>query len=464
MLSRLQQMVLEMGARAFHDSLTLQQRRNLRYLWDWNARPNQLLPAGEWRFGMWQAGRGFGKTRTGAEAVRLWAKENPGCRIALVAETPAQGRDVMVKGESGLLAICPDKERPLYEPSKRLLTWPLVPGYSQPTTAYVHSAHNFEELRGPQFHFAWLDELAKWKYATEAFDQLNLGLRLGRHPRCVITTTPRNIAVIRKLKKDPRCVVIRGSTYDNTGNLARDYLDDIRAKYEGTRLGRQELLGDLLEDTPGALWQRGPMIDKHRVKAPPIVIGADGRPMLDKEGRMVPALDLIAVGVDPSVAEADADEEDRLETAECGIVVAGRAGFGIGAHYYVLEDASIYASPDKWARSAVGAYSDYRANVVVAEENNGGKLVELALRQVDPLVKYVGVHAARAKMTRAEPISLMYEQGRVHHVGTFEKLEDQMCSFVPGQPSPDRMDALVWALSQLSQAEDLGARARLLLG
>jgi phage terminase large subunit-like protein len=461
-LSWVQQAVERLGPEAFYNALTPEERAALPHRWEAWARPNQLAPGGDWRFGLWQAGRGFGKTRTGAEWVRQWNRRHPGTIVFLVAETPAQARDVMIQGPAGLLSICPPEERPLYEPSKRQLTFPLREG--QPTICKVYSARNHEELRGPQCHAAWLDELAKWKYAQDAFDNLNLGLRLGRHPQAVITTTPRNVAVIRKLRKDPRCVVIRGSTFDNEANLAADFLADIRDKYEGTRLGRQELAGELLEDTPGALWQRAGMIDKHRVKVPPAVIGADGRPMVDREGLIIPKLDLVAVGVDPSVAEADDDEEDQLETAECGIIVAGRSGYGIGAHYYVLEDASIYASPDKWARAAVWAYANRKANFVVAEENNGGKLVELALRQVDPLVKYKGVHASRGKMTRAEPISMLYEQGRVHHVGTFERLEDQMCQFVPGQSSPDRMDALVWALSELSQAEDASARTRLLLG
>lgn len=462
MLSRLQYIVGELGAQAFYKSITPLQRRNLRYHWEVLARPEQLRPDGPWRFWMAQAGRGFGKTRLGAETVRLWAKENPGCRIGLVAETPAQGRDVMVCGESGLLAVCPPKERPIYEPSKRLLTWPLVSG--QPTTAHVHSAHNFDELRGPQFNFAWLDELAKWRYASDAFDQLNLGLRLGRHPRCVITTTPRNISIIRKLRADARCVVVRGSTFDNADNLPVDTLEDFKSRYEGTRLGRQELGGELLDDTPGALWHRGRMIDAHRVAAPPLTLSALGTPLLDKAGRPVPRLDSIVVGVDPSVAANDGMAEDESSTDCCGIVVAGRAGRGLKAHYYVLEDATIFGSPDTWARAVVAAYLRWDADLIVPEENQGGALVTMAIRQVDPRAKVKGVHASRGKRTRAEPVSMMYEQGRVHHAGIFDQLEDQMCLWVPGMDSPDRMDAMVWSLTELSSGEDAAARTRALVG
>lgn len=453
-LSRIQRFVKRLGAQAFYAKLSEAQRHKLRYEWPAWGRPSQLPPEGQWRFWLSQAGRGYGKTRLGAEFCRAKAKAMPGSHGALVAQTPAQARDVMVLGESGILACSPPNERPEYRKTERLLMWP------NGTTAHLYSAHNFEELRGPQHDWGWLDELGKWKYPTDAFDQFNLGLRLGRHPQCVITTTPRPIAILRKLRKDSRCVVTRGSTYDNAAYLAGDFLADVRARYEGTRLGRQELAGELLEDVPGALWQRGPMIDAHRVAAPPLALGADGLLLKDKEGRPVPRVNQVVVGVDPSVADNEDEDEDEATTDLCGISVSARVGYGLKAHYYTLEDASVFGSPDTWARAVVAAYNRWQANLVVAEVNNGGALVEMAIRQVDPRVKYKGVHAARGKMTRAEPVSMLYEQGRAHHCGTFEALEDEMCSYVPGMPSPDRMDALVWSLTELSDLESAKARAR----
>lgn len=453
--SLLQRIVLRDGWDGFYSRLSEDEKRGLAYNFELWGRPEQLPPPGSWRFWLSQAGRGFGKTRLGAEFVRRKAKEQPGSHGALIAETPAQARDVMVGGESGLMACSPANERPEYFPGRRLLVWP------NGTTAHVYSAHNFEELRGPQYHWGWLDELGKWRYATDAFDQFNLGLRLGDHPQAVITTTPRPINVLRRLRKDPRCVITRGTTYENAPNLAADFLADVRAKYEGTRLGRQELTGELLEDVPGALWRRA-MIDATRLTDPPYVMASDtGKPLIDKLGRTVPKLDRIAVGVDPSVADHDDSDEEDEENDLCGIVVSGRVGWGLKARYYVLEDASFRGSPDQWAKRAVAAYHRWQADIMVAEVNNGGKLVEMAIRQVDRRIKYESVSASRGKLTRAEPISMMYEQERVHHVGTFNELEDEMCMYVPGVvKSPDRMDALVWGLTLLSDAEDAAARTR----
>ena len=460
-LSVVQRVVGAMGARAFYDSLTHEQRVALPFDWESWARPEQLPPPGKWRFWLVQGGRGAGKTRQGAEFARAQARAHPGSHGALVAQTPAQARDVMVLGESGILACCPPEERPEYRKTERLLVWPLVK--DRPSTAHLYSAHNFEELRGPQHSWAWLDELGKWKHPTEAFDQVNLGLRLGEHPRCIITTTPRPISILRKLRRDARCVVTYGSTYENAPYLAEDFIADVRGRYEGTRLGRQELHGELLEDIPGALWQRA-AIDRARVKAPPWVISALNEPLLDSAGHPIPHLDKIAVAVDPSVADNDEVEEDEAGTDACGIVVAGRLGSGPKARYYVLEDCTIFGSPETWARRAVLAYHRWHANVMVAEVNNGGKLVEMAIRQIDSRTSYKAVTASRGKLIRAEPVSLMYEQGRVHHCGPFDELEDELCGYVPGMPSPNRLDALVWALSELSQEEDETAMARALLG
>jgi len=461
-LSLVQRIVRRWGAEALLASLSLAEQADFPFNWRAWGRPEQFAPEGDWRFWLVQAGRGFGKTRLGAEWVREKVRALPGTKGALVAPTPGEARDVMINGVSGILDMSPDRERPLYEPTKRLLTWPLVPGTGQPTTAGIYSAFNFEQLRGPQYHWAWCDELGKWKYPTEAFDQLNFGLRLGLQPQTCITTTPRPIAVIRKLLKDKRCVVTRGSTYDNADNLARDYLDDMRDKYEGSRLGRQELAGELLDDIPGALWRRGPMIDAFRVAEPPWSQGkGDKRLLYDALGRPIPDLDEIVVGVDPSVASNEDEEDDDSKTDLCGINVSGRRGFGLKTQYFVLEDATLHGSPDEWAAEVVRCYHRWQADRVVAEVNNGGALVESLLRQKDRKLKYRAVHAARGKRTRAEPISVLYEQGRVHHVGTFEELEDQMCQFTPAAAkSPDRMDALVWALTDLSENGGASERMR----
>ncbi len=356
------------------------------------------------------AGRGFGKTRTLCEWAHRRAMDRPGSRGAMVAATAADVRDVLVEGESGLLAITPPWERPAYEPSKRRVTWP------NGSQATLFSADVPERLRGPQYHWAVADELAVWRY-EEAWDMLQLGVRLGDDPRIVVGTTPRPTPTVRALLNDPETVVTRGSTYANAANLAPRFLARIRAQYEGTRLGRQEIEGELLEDTPGALWSLA-LIESTRA-------------------REAPELYRVVVGVDPS-ATSPGDE--------AGIIVAGLASNG---HAYVLGDASLQGSPNEWGSAAVKAYHQYEADRLVAEVNNGGEMVELTIRTVDDRVSYKPVYASRGKRTRAEPVSALYEQGKVHHVGALAQLEDEMCHWVPGDPSPNRMDALVWTLTEL---------------
>jgi len=333
--------------------------------------------------------------------------------MALVGATAADARDVMVEGESGLLNVCPPWNKPRYEPSKRRVTWP------NGALATLYSADEPDRLRGPQHDGALCDELAAWRY-DDAWDQLMFGLRLGQRPRVVVATTPRPTSLIKRLLKAPTTAVTRGTSYDNRANLAPTFFAQIVAKYEGTRLGRQELNAELLEDVEGALWQRASMIDAHRVE-------------------VAPQLRRIVVGVDPSVA--DGGERD-----EAGIVVCGMSLDGQG---YVLADHSLSASPDGWAKAAVAAYRTHSADRIVAEVNNGGAMVEATIRTVERGVSYKALHASRGKQTRAEPIAALYEQGRIHHVGAFPSLEDQMCGWVPGDSSPDRMDALVWALTEL---------------
>lgn len=383
-----------------------------------------MPPKESWRTWLILAGRGFGKTRCGAEWVR--AQVGSGCRrIALIGATAADARDVMVEGESGVLAISPPWDRPNYEPSKRRLTWP------NGAVATTYSADEPDRLRGPQHDGAWCDELAAWRYAA-AWDNLMLGLRLGDDPRCVVTTTPRPVKLIRDLVAGKDCMVTKGSTYENRGNLAAGFLADIVARYEGSRLGRQELYADLLDDTPGALWQRA-WFDRDRVSEAPI-------------------LRRVVVAVDPPASSSE-------NADECGIVVAG---LGEDGKAYVLVDRSQRGTPHGWASAAVRAYHAFKADRLVAEVNQGGEMVESVVRQVDRDVSYKAVHATRGKATRAEPVAALYEQGRVCHVGPLDVLEDQMCAFTTDFDrlaagfSPDRLDAAVWALTELM----LGKRLR----
>lgn len=402
-------------------SLTPEQHKELLHDWRFWARPDQLPPPGDWRIWLILTGRGWGKSRTGAEWVRAQVSSGAAGRIALVAPTAADARDVMVEGESGILSLGPEAERPKYEPSKRRLTWP------NGALATLYSADEPERLRGPQHDAAWCDELAAWRYMQDAWDMLMFGLRLGDNPRVVVTTTPKPKTLLKTLLADEHTVTTRGSTYDNLPNLAPQFAEQILKRYKGTRLGRQELAGELLEDVEGALWHRA-IIDGARAED-------------------APDLSRIVVGVDPAVTSG----EDSCET---GIVVAGQAG----EDFYVLADWSGRMTPEQWARRAVNAYREFSADRIVGEVNNGGDLVESVIRNSDRNVAYSAVHASRGKAKRAEPIEALYEQGRVHHVGQFATLEDQMCSFVPqdadASNSPDRMDALVWALTDLSSTSE----------
>jgi phage terminase large subunit-like protein len=411
-------------------SLTPDQAISILNDWRFWARPNQLPPAGEWRVWLLLAGRGFGKTRTGAELVRARVASGSARRIAFVAPTAADARNVMVEGESGILTISPSGERPFYEPSKRRLTWP------NGAIATLFSADEPERLRGPQHDLAWCDELAAWRHPA-AWDMLMLGLRLGRDPRVVATTTPRPIHLVRMLLADPLVVVTRGRTVENRANLAAAFLEQIIRHYEGTRLGRQELDGELLEDVPGALWSRA-MIDAARLNSKP-------------------ELRRIVVAIDPAAASGE-------HADETGIIVAGADD---ERHAYVLADVSGRYAPAEWARTAIMAYRAHAADRIVAEVNNGGDMVEATLRMIDANVSFRAVRAARGKAIRAEPIAALYEQGRVRHVGAFPQLEDQMCAFASSTQSrfdrqatggsPDRVDALVWAITELLVEPRAGA-------
>jgi phage terminase large subunit-like protein len=380
--------------------------------WSLLARKSQLPPPGRWRIWLILAGRGWGKTRTGAEFVSERVRSGMSAHPLLIGPTAADVRDVMVEGESGILACSRPDFRPVYEPSKRRLTWP------NGVSAVLFSAEEPDRLRGPQSDLIWADEPASWKY-PETWDMAMFGLRLGTDPRVVATTTPRPTALIRELIADPLTVITRGSSYENQANLAPAFIEKIIKKYEGTRLGRQELNAEILDDNPGALWQRD-VIEHLRV-------------------REVPPLVRVVAGIDPAVSGAATSDET-------GIVVDGIAANG---HYYVLADASIRGTPHAWALAAVRAYHQYRADRMIGEANNGGDLVETNIRTVDASVAYRAVHATRGKLIRAEPVAALYEQGCVHHAGTFPELEDQMCEWSPGDKSPDRLDAHVWAMTEL---------------
>ena len=368
----------------------------------------------------------------GSEWVREKAERYPGCRIALVAETAADARDVMIKGDSGLLSCDPNLTEDSWSPTNRCLTWP------NGSRAFTYNATEPDQLRGPQHHFAWVDELAKFRYMQETWDQTQFGLRLGEHPQALVTTTPRPMPLIKKLLNDPDTYVTRGSTFDNASNLASPFLKQIEDRYGGTRLGRQELEGEILEDIPGALWSRSDL-DEHRVKE-------------------APPLERVLVAVDPAASSNEGSDET-------GIVGVGMARDADGyARGYVLADKSLKGSPEEWARAAVQLYRELQADRIVAEKNNGGEMVASVIRAIDRSVPITLVHASRGKHVRAEPISALYEQGRVHHVGKFDRLEDQMCQFSvdnirdANTGSPDRVDALVWGLSELF--ERITARRR----
>lgn len=408
----------------FLSSLDPTAQAALKWDWDFWARPNQKAPEGDWNTWVVLAGRGFGKTRMGSEWIRQLAKDNPGCRIALVAETAADARDVMIKGDSGLLACDPTLDDDCWSPTNRCLSWP------NGSKAYTYNGTTPDQLRGPQHHFAWVDELAKFEYMQDAWDQLQFGLRLGDHPQCLVTTTPRPLPLIKKLVADPDTAVTRGSTLDNRANLAENTVKQLYERYGGTRLGRQELEGEILGDIPGALWSRGD-IDESRVREAP----AD--------------LERVVVAVDPAASSAEGADEN-------GIVVVGMARDNDGyARGYVLEDASLKGTPEEWAKKAVKMYRKWQADKIVAEKNQGGEMVLSVLRAQDRSVPVKLVHASRGKVIRAEPISALYEQGRVHHVGQHDLLEDQMCVFSidnirnSSTGSPDRVDALVWGLTEL---------------
>lgn len=387
---------------------------------DWlkRARPNQIEPVGEeWRFWLIMAGRGFGKTRTGAETIRSWVSRGLARRICLLGRTREDVRRIMIEGESGLLSVHSTKEAPHYSSSLNQLRWPCG------ALAIGYSADAPHQLRGPQFDSAWIDELAKFPYPQETWDQLMFALRLGKNPRAVITTTPRPITLLKNLSMRPDVVVTRGSTFDNSANLSIRYVEELKKHYSGTQLGEQEIEGKLVEHTQGALWKSGW-----------ISYAAPQEPLVR-----------VVVAIDPAVTVGGKSDET-------GIVVAS----SVGEKFYILDDASGHFSPTQWIHTAATMFEKYHADRIVAEVNNGGDLVESLLRASYPSVPYRAVRATRGKYVRAEPIAALYEKGRVIHAQPFPLLEAQLLSYTPASSSsPDRLDALVWALTDLiSHAPD----------
>ncbi|MEL7217007.1 MAG: terminase family protein [Pseudomonadota bacterium] len=412
------------------DALDDAERAEFDFHWALNARDAQLPPIGDWRIWLIMAGRGFGKTRAGAEWVRIVAETHSEARIALVSSSLAEGRAVMVEGESGIIACSPPDRQPLFEPSLRRLRWP------NGAQAQLFSAAEPESLRGPQHSHSWCDEVGKWPLAhdraTRCWDNLLMGLRLGGKPQIAVTTTPRAVPLVKRLldqEDSGDAVVTRGSTYDNAANLPRRFLDAVEAEFSGSQLARQEIGGELLSDIEGALWSRS-LLEQVRETAP------------------CPDHRRVIVAVDPP-ASADGDE--------CGIIVAALGEDGIGR---VLADCTIAGvQPEGWARAVANAAEQWEADRVIAEANQGGSMVESVLRAARNNLPIKLVHASRGKLARAEPVAALYAANRVRHRGAFPQLEDQLCGLMigghyagpttGGGRSPDRADALVWAFTEL---------------
>ena len=427
MSASLLQRILAKEGLAFLDRLASDELEALAYNWEIRGRPEQHAPLGDWTWWVITSGRGWGKSLTGSQWVRRKAREKPGSIGAIVGATPEDARRIQIEHpQTGVLHCSPPEERPTFKASVSggELIWP------NGSMAHVFSGALPAGTRGSQYDWVWMDELPHWKFPQQVFDNIALGLRLGKNPQGMVTATPLPTALMRRLTRDPNNRVTRGSTYDNRDNLAPTFIREIETKYEGTRLGRQELHGELLEDVPGALWR-------------PAQFDADGF-----RGEPSASHRLVCVAVDPAVTA----NEDSDET---GIIVAGMTG-NEPARFEVLADVSGRMSPNEWARAAMDTADLWQANAIVGEVNNGGDMVRTIVESFrgSGSARFEEVRAARSKYVRAEPSAALYEQNRVRHCGRFDALEDQLTTFVPGsKKSPDRLDALVWALTWLSDAK-----------
>lgn len=419
----------------FLDELDATALQQLKLDWPTWARLKQRPPLSDWRTWLILGGRGSGKTRTGAEWLKGVALADPhypgssGGRVALIGTSYEDMRDVMVEGESGILAVHSKSDRPQWISSRRELIWP------NGTIGKLFSSANPEGLRGNQFGASWSDEICKWSNLEQTWDMLQFCLRLGKYPRQVVTTTPKPLKLLKKLLKDPSTVTVRSATLENASNLADGFLDYVEGIYAGTSLGRQELDGEIIEGSEHSLWRR------ERIEASRL--------------EHAPELNRIVIAIDPPAGSGS-------RSAACGIIAVGLAGDGIS---YVIADKTLEkATPDKWAAQAVALYHLLEADLIVAEVNQGGEMVKTVLHNVDPSVPVRSVHASRGKWIRAEPVALLYEQSRVLHVGRFAELEDQMCSITPDGMadgvSPDRVDALVWAITELALNKRAEPRVR----
>ena len=382
------------------------------YNWLINARSQQLPPSGNWKTWLILAGRGFGKTRTGAETIRSWVSQGIAWHIALIGKTKHEARKIMLEGPSGLLTIFPPSERPSYNTTTQCLT------FNNGSKAYLFGGDSYESLRGPQFDTVWIDEIAKFKYPQEVWDQTMMSLRLGQNPRCIITTTPKPIPLLHTLLDLKDVIVTRGTTFDNQSNLSASFIQTMNQRYEHTTLGMQELYAQILDKNAGALWTSNMIlrkeIDSHQLKR-------------------------IVIAIDPATTS-------HQKSDETGIIVAG---IDDQHHGFILDDISGRYTPNEWGKKALEAYWHWKADRIIAEVNNGGDLVDHVIKSLDDRASYKAVRATRGKITRAEPIASLYEQGRIFHTKIFTDLEHQLCHYSQGSSSPDRMDALVWALTEL---------------
>lgn len=403
---------------AFYKTLTPEESELLLYDWSFWGRPKQQIPPGDWFAWLIMGGRGFGKTRTGAETIREW--QNQGFdRFALIGQTVADVRDVMLHGESGLITISPKHNKPVYIASRRQVEWP------NGARAFLYSGDEPEQLRGPQHQKGWLDEIVKFKYLEECLDMFELGLRIGLNPQYLATTTPKSRPALKKMVADDATHLTTGSSFENLGNLSSRFIERVIKKYEGTRLGRQELYAELFTDVAGALWTYD-LIERTRVRTVP------------------EDLVRIAVALDPSTT-------NNNRSAEAGIITAGLSKDG---HCYIMYDDSLKAHVSVWSGAAVRRYKDVQADIMIGEANNGGDLIEALIQTHGSGINYQKVHAARGKFTRAEPVAALHEKGVIHIVGELPELETELAEWVPGEDSPNRLDAMVWAVTALMLDED----------